>query len=125
MPIRSLIAMLLLAPLTLAQDPAPPLFAADTPIIDYQNPLLPSYGRVGMVVSPEKLAGEIGLDMLRQGGNAIDAAVATGFALAVTCPVQAISVAGALCWSTLQKPTSKSLSIIARQRRLPPPATCF
>ena len=86
MPIRSFIAMLLFAPLTLAQETAPPLFAADTPIIDYQNPQLPDYGRIGMVVSPEKLAGEIGLDMLKQGGNAIDAAVATGFALAVTLP---------------------------------------
>ena len=86
MPIRSFIAMLLLTPLTLAQEPAPPLFAADTPIIDYQNPQLPGYGRIGMVVSPEKLAGDIGLDMLKQGGNAIDAAVATGFALAVTLP---------------------------------------
>ena len=54
MPIRSFIAMLLLAPLTLAQETAPPLFAADTPIIDYQNPQLPDYGRIGMVVSPEK-----------------------------------------------------------------------
>ncbi|MBT7313287.1 MAG: gamma-glutamyltransferase [Halieaceae bacterium] len=86
MPIRSFIAMLLLTPLTLAQETAPPLFAADTPIIDYQNPQLPGYGRIGMVVSPEKLAGDIGLDMLKQGGNAIDAAVATGFALAVTLP---------------------------------------
>ena len=64
MPIRSFIAMLLLTPLTLAQETTPPLFAADTPIIDYQNPQLPDYGRIGMVVSPEKLAGEIGLDML-------------------------------------------------------------
>lgn len=86
MPIRSFIAMLLLTPLTLAQETAPPLFAADRPIIDYQNPQLPGYGRIGMVVSPEKLAGEIGLDILKQGGNAIDAAVATGFALAVTLP---------------------------------------
>ena len=60
--------------------------AADAPIIDYQNRYLPAYGRAGMVVSPEKLAGEIGLDMLKQGGNAVDAAVATGFALAVTLP---------------------------------------
>jgi gamma-glutamyltranspeptidase len=67
MPIRSFIAMLLLTPLTLAQETAPPLFAADTPIIDYQNPQLPGYGRIGMVVSPEKLAGDIGLDMLKQG----------------------------------------------------------
>ena len=60
--------------------------AADAPIIDYQNRYLPAYGRAGMVVSPETLAGEIGFDMLKQGGNAIDAAVATGFALAVTLP---------------------------------------
>ena len=40
----------------------------------------------GMVVAQEKLAAEIGAEFLRQGGNAIDAAVATGFALAVTYP---------------------------------------
>src|SRR3954447_25191041 len=40
----------------------------------------------GMVVAQEKLATQIGADILRQGGNAVDAAVATGFALAVTYP---------------------------------------
>src|SRR3954463_2547810 len=40
----------------------------------------------GMVVAQERLAAHIGADILRQGGNAIDAAVATGFALAVTYP---------------------------------------
>jgi len=40
----------------------------------------------GMVVAQERLAAQIGADILRQGGNAIDAAVATGFALAVTYP---------------------------------------
>src|SRR3954463_10838570 len=40
----------------------------------------------GMVVAQEELAAQIGADILRQGGNAIDAAVATGFALAVTYP---------------------------------------
>src|SRR4051794_9072093 len=40
----------------------------------------------GMVVAQEKLAARIGADILRQGGNAVDAAVATGFALAVTYP---------------------------------------
>jgi gamma-glutamyltranspeptidase/glutathione hydrolase len=40
----------------------------------------------GMVVAQENRAAEIGADILRQGGNAVDAAVATGFALAVTYP---------------------------------------
>jgi gamma-glutamyltranspeptidase/glutathione hydrolase len=40
----------------------------------------------GMVVAQEKLAARIGADFLKQGGNAVDAAVATGFALAVTYP---------------------------------------
>jgi gamma-glutamyltranspeptidase/glutathione hydrolase len=40
----------------------------------------------GMVVAQEKIAARIGADVLRQGGNAVDAAVATGFAMAVTYP---------------------------------------
>ena len=40
----------------------------------------------GMVVAQEKIAAHIGADILQQGGNAVDAAVATGFAMAVTYP---------------------------------------
>lgn len=40
----------------------------------------------GMVVAQEGQAARIGVDVLRKGGNAIDAAVAVGFALAVTYP---------------------------------------
>jgi gamma-glutamyltranspeptidase/glutathione hydrolase len=40
----------------------------------------------GMVVAQEKLAARIGADVLKRGGNAVDAAVATGFAMAVTYP---------------------------------------
>jgi gamma-glutamyltranspeptidase / glutathione hydrolase len=40
----------------------------------------------GMVVAQEARAARIGVDILRQGGNAVDAAVAVGFAMAVTYP---------------------------------------
>jgi gamma-glutamyltranspeptidase / glutathione hydrolase len=40
----------------------------------------------GMVVAQERTAARIGTDILQRGGNAVDAAVATGFAMAVTYP---------------------------------------
>ena len=40
----------------------------------------------GMVVAQERIAAQIGADILKRGGNAVDAAVATGFAMAVTYP---------------------------------------
>lgn len=47
----------------------------------------PVEARNGMAVAAEPLAAQAGVDMLKRGGNAIDAAVAVGFALAVTYPV--------------------------------------
>jgi gamma-glutamyltranspeptidase/glutathione hydrolase len=40
----------------------------------------------GMVVAQERISAQVGADILRRGGNAVDAAVATGFAMAVTYP---------------------------------------
>ncbi len=46
----------------------------------------PVAARQGMVVAQEARAARIGVEVLQKGGNAVDAAVATGFALAVTYP---------------------------------------
>ena len=46
----------------------------------------PVTGANGMVVTSQKIASDVGIDILRQGGNAIDAAVAVGYALAVVNP---------------------------------------
>jgi gamma-glutamyltranspeptidase/glutathione hydrolase len=46
----------------------------------------PEHARHAMVVTQEPLAADVGLRVLQSGGNAIDAAVAIGFALAVTYP---------------------------------------
>ena len=64
-----------LAALTLVAITSPPLQGAQE-----------ARGKSGAVASRSALATKVGVDVLRQGGNAIDAAVAVGFALAVTHP---------------------------------------
>ena len=55
-------------------------------LTDYGSVHHPVLSKGGMVSAQDRLAAEVGRDILRRGGNAIDAAVATGFALAVTHP---------------------------------------
>jgi len=43
-------------------------------------------GGNGMVVSSQQMASQVGVDILKKGGNAVDAAIATGLALAVVFP---------------------------------------
>ena len=67
-----------LAPLSAAAQTAAGLFTADS------VRAVRAHG--GMVVSESALASEVGRDVLAAGGNAVDAAIATAFALAVTFP---------------------------------------
>jgi gamma-glutamyltranspeptidase/glutathione hydrolase len=71
-------------------QPAPPALA---PIITNAARFLPVAARNGMVATQEKHATRAGVEILRQGGNAVDAAVAVGFAMAVTHP-QAGNIGG-------------------------------
>jgi gamma-glutamyltranspeptidase/glutathione hydrolase len=66
---------------------APSAVCADqAPLISPLATARPVLARHGMVVTQEAAASRVGLDILKRGGNAVDAAVAVGFALAVTLP---------------------------------------
>ena len=63
--------------LTLGSAPGSAAFAASP---------APAEGENGMVVTAQHLASQVGVDVLKSGGNAVDAAVAVGYALAVVYP---------------------------------------
>tara|TARA_R110000868_G_scaffold190862_1_gene434813 strand:- start:114763 stop:116727 length:1965 start_codon:yes stop_codon:yes gene_type:complete len=56
------------------------------PILSEKNIIRPIFAEDGMVVTGSDIATKVGVDVLKKGGNAIDAAVATAFSMAVTMP---------------------------------------
>jgi gamma-glutamyltranspeptidase/glutathione hydrolase len=60
--------------------------ARDDPIHSGRDRVHAAFAEHGMVATQESVATRVGVDVLRAGGNAVDAAVAVGFALAVTLP---------------------------------------
>ena len=69
----------------------------------------PVQGRQAMVVSVSRHASEAGVEILKKGGNAVDAAVAVGFALAVTWP--AAGNLGADGFMVIHGATGKNVAI--------------
>jgi gamma-glutamyltranspeptidase/glutathione hydrolase len=78
---RALVALLLLTASGLGVGTVPALSRSSQ-----FPPVEPVTARHGMVVTQEARASRIGAAVLKRGGNAVDAAVAVGFAMAVTYP---------------------------------------
>lgn len=74
----------------------------------------PVVGHKGMVATEQELASRIGLDVLKSGGNAVDAAVAIGFALAVALP-NAGNVGGGGFMMVYDAKTHKSVAVDFRE----------
>ncbi|EGM69715.1 gamma-glutamyltransferase [Shewanella sp. HN-41] len=82
-PFRPLILAIAMA-LPLLSSPS--LFADEPSIFSQMATAQPVWAKHGMVASQETLASRTGVEILKQGGNAVDAAVAVAFSLAVTLP---------------------------------------
>ncbi|NHN85934.1 gamma-glutamyltransferase [Acetobacter musti] len=76
-------------------------------------PIPPAAGKHGMVVSAQHLASEVGAKILSEGGNAVDAAVAVGYALAVVYP--AAGNIGGGGFMTLRTPDGQAIFLDFRE----------
>ncbi len=90
-------------------------FALEPPIYNSKETSHPETGLNGMVSSREYLATESALEILKGGGNAIDAAVALGFALAVTNP-QAGNIGGGGFMLVHSAETGETVAIDYREK---------
>ena len=91
------------------------LIADDLPIIEYGSINHPVISNDGMVVSQRMIASKVGAEILQKGGNAVDAAVATGLALAVVLP-RAGNIGGGGFMVIYLKDQNKSLTIDYREK---------
>ena len=91
------------------------LLANTLPIIEYNSINHPVISKTGMVVSQRHKASEVGAEILRKGGNAVDAAVATGLALAVVLP-RAGNLGGGGFMVVYLKDKDKTITIDYREK---------
>lgn len=85
-PILLALSAMALAPAVLAQGAPPGTPQAGQAILSDAARVLPAVAARGMVSAQEGQAARIGVEILKKGGNAVDAAVAVAFAEAVTLP---------------------------------------
>lgn len=81
-----LLVLLVPSPMLYSQSSSPASAQPNRSIIRYDAIQHAESATQGMVVSQRKIASDVGAEILAQGGNAVDAAVAVGFALAVVLP---------------------------------------
>ena len=90
----------------------------DTPSdLTFASQRSPVIGRGGMVATSQPLAVAAGLEILRQGGNAADAAVAAAAALAVTEPTS--TGLGGDCFSLYYQASTRKITALNGSGRAP------